>query len=109
MPTYAYACGHCGHELEAFQSMKDDPLKDCPECREPRLRRIISGGAGIIFKGSGFYETDYKRAAQKGSEESGKSESGKSESGDSSKGGSETTQSKSEGAKSETKAAASGD
>jgi len=63
MPTYEYICynENCGHEFETFQSMKEDALRDCPECGEPTLKRKIGLGAGIIFKGSGFYETDYKR------------------------------------------------
>ncbi|MDX9755297.1 MAG: zinc ribbon domain-containing protein [bacterium] len=61
MPTYDYVCDNCGHEFELFQSMKDDPIQECPECHEKAVRRLIGSGAGIIFKGSGFYETDYKR------------------------------------------------
>jgi putative FmdB family regulatory protein len=61
MPTYEYECTKCGHELEAFQSMKDEPLKKCPSCGRPALRRKVGGGAGLIFKGSGFYITDYKK------------------------------------------------
>jgi putative FmdB family regulatory protein len=60
MPTYEYICQQCGHELEAFQRMSDDPLKDCPECQTASLKRKIGLGAGIIFKGGGFYETDFK-------------------------------------------------
>ena len=60
MPTYDYACSACGHELEIFQSMKDDPLRKCPKCKRLKLNRKIGLGAGLIFKGSGFYETDYK-------------------------------------------------
>ncbi len=60
MPTYEYECKACKHEFETFQSMKDDPLKKCPECGKNRLIRLIGTGAGIIFKGSGFYETDYR-------------------------------------------------
>ncbi len=63
MPTYEYICDDCGHEMETFQSMKADPLKDCPECAKPALRRKIGRGAGIIFKGSGFYQTDYKNSS----------------------------------------------
>ena len=59
MPTYDYECEKCGKHFEKFQSMNDEPLKNCPECGGP-LRRLIGMGAGIIFKGSGFYETDYK-------------------------------------------------
>ncbi|MBN1872360.1 MAG: zinc ribbon domain-containing protein [Candidatus Omnitrophica bacterium] len=64
MPTYEYECIKCGHRFEAFQSMKDEPLKECPKCRS-EIRRLIGYGAGIIFKGSGFYETDYKRGKEK--------------------------------------------
>ncbi|MHC4971611.1 MAG: FmdB family zinc ribbon protein [Planctomycetota bacterium] len=62
MPTYDYRCDACGHELEVFQSMSDDRLTECPGCGKSTLRRLIGSGAGIIFKGSGFYETDYKRS-----------------------------------------------
>lgn len=61
MPTYEYACTKCGHEMEAFQSMKDEPLTRCPACKKPALKRKVGGGAGLIFKGSGFYITDYKK------------------------------------------------
>lgn len=61
MPTYEYACTKCGHAFEAFQSMKDEPLKQCPKCRKQTLKRLVGGGAGLIFKGSGFYITDYKK------------------------------------------------
>jgi putative FmdB family regulatory protein len=57
MPTYEYECKTCTHTFEAVQSMSDDALKDCPECGK-EIRRIIGGGMGIIFKGSGFYVTD---------------------------------------------------
>ena len=60
MPTYEYTCQQCGHDLEVFQRMSDDPLRDCPECQTPSLKRKIGLGAGIIFKGGGFYETDFK-------------------------------------------------
>lgn len=90
MPTYDYVCTKCGHELEVFQSMKDEPLKKCPKCKKQGLKRLLGGGAGLIFKGSGFYITDYKKKS--GSPAGGKSsEGGKSES---------------TSAKSETKAAA---
>lgn len=61
MPTYEYACAQCGHELEAFHSMKDAPLTKCPACRKAGLKRKIGGGAGLIFKGTGFYITDYRK------------------------------------------------
>jgi putative FmdB family regulatory protein len=61
MPTYEYACPKCGHTFEAFQSMKDAPLTKCPKCKKAGLKRLVGGGAGLIFKGSGFYITDYKK------------------------------------------------
>jgi putative FmdB family regulatory protein len=60
MPTYDYICQNCQHELEVFQSITEKPLKKCPECGG-RLKRKIGTGAGLIFKGSGFYITDYKK------------------------------------------------
>jgi putative FmdB family regulatory protein len=59
VPTYEYECRQCGHRFETFQSMKDEPLKKCPKCGG-ELRRLIGTGAGILFKGSGFYQTDYR-------------------------------------------------
>ncbi len=61
MPTYDYQCNNCGHTFEAIQSMRDDPLTDCPECNMSELRRLISGGTGVIFKGSGFYVNDSRK------------------------------------------------
>ncbi|MEE9465520.1 MAG: zinc ribbon domain-containing protein [Candidatus Neomarinimicrobiota bacterium] len=61
MPTYSYVCDTCGHRFDEMQSMKAEPLKICPDCGQEQLRRVISGGAGLIFKGSGFYITDYVR------------------------------------------------
>lgn len=60
MPTYEYECEKCGHKFELFQSMKDEPIDKCPECKGPVVR-LMGTGAGIIFKGTGFYETDYKK------------------------------------------------
>jgi len=60
MPTYQYECGLCGHAFEVLQSMTEKKLKKCPQCAQLALSRLIGTGAGIIFKGSGFYETDYK-------------------------------------------------
>lgn len=62
MPTYEYACAVCGI-IEVFQSMREDPLSACPECSSKKIQRLISGGAGIIFKGDGFWETDYNRSS----------------------------------------------
>jgi putative FmdB family regulatory protein len=59
MPTYQYQCTECKHEFEEFQKITDDPLQFCPEC-DGKIKRIISGGAGLLFKGSGFYITDYR-------------------------------------------------
>lgn len=60
MPTYDYKCGNCDHTFEKFESMTARPAKKCPECKKMQLSRLIGAGAGIIFKGSGFYETDYR-------------------------------------------------
>lgn len=60
MPTYDYVCEACDHEFEEFQSMSAKVLKKCPECGKNKLKRLIGTGAGVIFKGSGFYETDYR-------------------------------------------------
>lgn len=60
MPTYDYKCDACGHAFEKFQSISAPALKKCPECSKSRLKRLIGTGAGIIFKGGGFYETDYR-------------------------------------------------
>jgi len=60
MPTYEYECKDCGHRFEKFQNMSDKPLTDCPECGGA-VKRLIGAGGGIIFKGSGFYATDYQR------------------------------------------------
>ena len=88
MPTYDYECDACKHKWEEFQSIKAEPLKKCPECKKNKARRLIGTGGGIIFKGSGFYQTDYRSSAyqkaadaDKSSQSSGSSESGgKSES-----------------------------
>ena len=92
MPTYDYECKKCGHTWEAFQSIKAEPLKKCPECKKAGAQRMIGPGAGILFKGSGFYLTDYrsdsyKKAAEadKKASEPAKSESKSSESSKSSK------------------------
>ena len=62
MPTYDYACKKCGHKFEEFQSMTAPVLLECPECGTEALQRLIGAGAGLLFKGSGFYLTDYKKS-----------------------------------------------
>ena len=68
MPTYQYECSACGHEFEELQSMTDAKLRRCPKCGKKKLDRLIGSGAGMIFKGSGFYETDYKKKTAPASE-----------------------------------------
>ena len=65
MPTYDYICDGCGHEFEAFESIKADPQKVCPTCHAEKLRRKLGPGAAILFKGSGFYQTDYRSDSYK--------------------------------------------
>lgn len=75
MPTYEYECVACGYEEEIFHSMKEEPRRRCPKCKKLKFRRRIGTGAGLLFKGSGFYETDYKRQssdAKKTDSDSGK-------------------------------------
>ena len=85
MPTYDYVCDGCGHTFELFQSIKEEPKKKCPECGKSKLRRLFGTGAAIVFKGSGFYKTDYRSdsytksaAADKPASDSSGSESKKS-------------------------------
>jgi putative FmdB family regulatory protein len=75
MPTYEYRCPSCKHEFEKFQRMSDEPVAECPECGAKAERRL-SGGAGLLFKGSGFYITDYRSDSYKNAAKSEKSESG---------------------------------
>jgi putative FmdB family regulatory protein len=63
MPTYEYECEACGHKFEKFQSIKAAPIRKCPECGKSKVRRLIGTGAGLLFKGSGFYITDYRADA----------------------------------------------
>jgi len=65
MPTYEYSCENCGQRLEKFQSIKARPIRKCPKCGKLTLKRLIGSGAGIIFKGSGFYQTDYRSESYK--------------------------------------------
>ena len=65
MPTYDYVCDGCEHAFEEFQSMSDKVLKKCPKCKKSKLRRLFGTGAAIIFKGAGFYQTDYRSESYK--------------------------------------------
>src|SRR5580704_16097128 len=65
MPTYEYKCDACGFEFEKFQSIKSGPVRKCPHCGKNRVKRLIGTGSGLIFKGGGFYETDYRSEAYK--------------------------------------------
>ncbi|KAA5544340.1 zinc ribbon domain-containing protein [Roseiconus nitratireducens] len=65
MPTYDYECDACGHEMELFQGINDPVKRKCPECGKPKLRRLFGSGAAIVFKGSGFYQTDYRSEGYK--------------------------------------------
>jgi putative FmdB family regulatory protein len=69
MPTYDYECDSCGKTLEIFQRITDDPLRECPACGKQSLRRLFGTGAAIVFKGSGFYQTDYRSPAYKSAAE----------------------------------------
>jgi len=68
MPTYDYSCTSCGHRFELFQSISEPRKRKCPRCKKPKLERLIGQGAGILFKGGGFYQTDYRSDAYKKSE-----------------------------------------
>ena len=72
MPTYDYKCTACGHTFDELQKFSDPPLTKCPKCKKNKLERLFGGGGAVIFKGGGFYETDYRRAGEKG--DAGKSE-----------------------------------
>ena len=97
MPTYDYECSACGHKFEEFQSITEKPKKTCPKCKRRKIRRLIGTGAGLLFKGSGFYITDYRSESYKkaakaetssssgdsGSKDSGSKDSGSKKSSDS--------------------------
>ena len=77
MPTYDYVCGNCEYAFEQFQSITAKPIRKCPKCGKSAVQRLIGAGAGIIFKGSGFYQTDYRSDSYKKAQESEKSTAGK--------------------------------
>ena len=73
MPTYDYICENCGYEFERFQTITSKPIRKCPKCGKRGLKRLIGCGAGVIFKGSGFYQTDYRSESYKEAEKNEKS------------------------------------
>ena len=81
MPTYDYKCAACGHTFDELQKFSDPPLAKCPACKKNKLERLFGGGGAIIFKGGGFYETDYRRAGEKGDADAGKGEGGDADKG----------------------------
>jgi putative FmdB family regulatory protein len=101
MPTYEYECDACGHEMEVFHSITAKPLRKCPKCGKPKLRRLIGTGAGVIFKGSGFYETDYRsdnyKAGAKAESDKSPAKSDTAAKSESSAGKGETSTAKSDG------------
>jgi putative FmdB family regulatory protein len=103
MPTYEYICRACGHAFEQFQNMSAEPTRTCPECGKDEVKRLISSGGGIVFKGSGFYATDYRKD---GPPKEKKDSSGDSGDSGSAEGGSKTGKNESSGG-SESKAESS--
>ena len=79
MPTYSYVCDACSHEFERFHAVTDEPIQLCPSCGRKRVRRRIGAGAGLIFKGSGFYLTDYARKPPPGKSTAAGDDQGKAE------------------------------
>lgn len=105
MPTYDYECDACGHTWEMFQRIVEDPIKKCPECNKKKARRLFGTGSAVMFKGSGFYETDYRSESyKKGAKAAKEAKSSKSESGgDKSSGQKSSSNSSSAGKKSKPK------
>lgn len=108
MPTYEYVCDACDHKFELFQSIKADPITKCPECKKKKLRRLFGTGVAVVFKGSGFYQTDYRSESYKKSAAAeSKSESGGSSS-DAKSSDAKSSDTKSTESKSESKPASNG-
>ncbi len=105
MPTYEYVCDACEHAFEKFQSIKASPIKVCPECGLRKVRRLIGTGAGIIFKGSGFYQTDYRSEGYRKAASADSSGGSASDSSASSSASSSSSESTSSPAKSDSKPA----
>lgn len=102
MPTYDYECDACGHQFEEFQSITEAPLRKCPSCKKLKLRRLFGTGAAVVFKGSGFYQTDYRSESYKSAAEKDKPKTETSEKSDSKKSEKSTeTKKESKGAKKE--------
>jgi putative FmdB family regulatory protein len=95
MPTYEYVCEACDHQFEEFQSITAEPLKKCPECNKNKLKRLIGTGGALIFKGSGFYLTDYRSESYKKAAKADKERSSSSDSSSKSSGDSKSTKSES--------------
>ncbi|MGH7459107.1 MAG: FmdB family zinc ribbon protein [Longimicrobiaceae bacterium] len=112
MPTYEYLCRACGHHFEKFQRMSDEPVAECSECGV-KVERKLSGGAGLIFKGSGFYITDYRgegyKKAAETDEKGGVSKSGSSKSESKQLGSAVKGEAKKDGSKAAPKATSGGD
>ena len=103
MPTYDYECDACDHKFELYQSIMADPEKKCPKCKKMKLRRLIGTGAAVVFKGTGFYQTDYRSDSYKKSAASDSKSSSESKS--DSKGAESKSETKSESSSSESKSA----
>jgi putative FmdB family regulatory protein len=97
MPTYDYQCDACEHQFEVFQSINEEHLKKCPKCKKNKLRRLFGTGAAIMFKGSGFYQTDYRSDSYKKGAEADKKASESSSSSGESKSETKSSESKSSG------------
>lgn len=109
MPTYDYECDACGHTMELFQGINDPIKKKCPECKKNKLRRLLGGGAAIVFKGSGFYQTDYRSEGYKKAAKADKSDASGKSSGDKSSGDKSSSGNKTAAASGEKSGGKSGD